>query len=139
MNTKKSIHELSLDFLICSYFGQSKDLVKAAIDRAYIDMASHTLILNVDYKVKWNYRYQASCIIANELERYPGENDDFDTWHKALLTEIKEVYKDTDFMDGQAHKWINMTIKYIFSSNYMNHNVDIYEVAYLPIDGTNPI
>ena len=37
---------LSKNFLVCCYFGQSEDLIKAAIDRAYVDMASHTLQYN---------------------------------------------------------------------------------------------
>ena len=58
---EKNIKELSLDFLICCYFGQSKDLVKAAIDRAYVDMASHTFTgFGADYETKWECRYKAS-------------------------------------------------------------------------------
>ena len=33
---EKDNKAVSLNFLVCCYFGQSKDLIKDAIDRAYV-------------------------------------------------------------------------------------------------------
>ena len=72
-----------------------------------------------------------------EITKKEGKNLFFEKWEKSTADKIREIYKNNGidlYTYGNAQKWINMTIKYIFSSNYMNHNVDIYEVAYLPID-----
>ena len=66
----KNLSDTCLDFLICCYFGQSKDLLKAAIDRAYVDMASHTLIGLEKYNKKWYYRYEAYKTISTAIIKY---------------------------------------------------------------------
>ncbi len=70
---KLEIKKQSLDFLICCYFGQSHDLIKAAIDRAYIDMASHTLKWpeNAPKDSKWECRYKGTIrIIEHEQNAF---------------------------------------------------------------------
>ena len=111
---------LSKKFLACCYFGQSEDLIKAAIDRAYVDMTSHTLQYNGfkddedGIKEKWWCRYNASCVIGDGLKNYPLNNATFDGWHKYIIEKIKHEYGKHDLTEGQAQKWLNMTIKYIF-------------------------
>ena len=106
---------LSLDFLICCYFGQSKDLVRAAIDRAYVDMASHTMISFKEEKTenKWDCRYRASKSIKNDLCNYPLDYNNYADWHNKAIDNIKGIYGEK-INDGQAQKWLNMTVKYIF-------------------------
>ena len=111
---------LSKKFMVCCYFGQSEDLIKAAIDRAYVDMASHTLQYN-EFKndedgieEKWRCRYNASREISDGLKKYPLNNDAFDGWHKCIIENVKKVYGNHNLTEGQAQKWLNMTIKYIF-------------------------
>ena len=111
---------LSKKFLVCCYFGQSEDLLKAAIDRAYVDMASHTLQYNGfkddedGIKEKWSCRYNASCVISDGFKNYPLNNDTFDSWHKCIIDKMKNVYGNHNLTEGQAQKWLNMTIKYIY-------------------------
>ena len=49
-------------FVLQCYFGDMADPVNAAIDRAYVDMASHTLkgFAEEEYRQKWKCRYCAS-------------------------------------------------------------------------------
>ena len=84
---------LSLDFLICCYFGQSKDLVRAAIDRAYVDMASHTMISFKEEKTenKWDCRYRASKSIKNDLCNYPLDYNNYADWHNKAIDNIKGI------------------------------------------------
>ena len=103
--------KLSLNFLVCCYFGQSKDLVKPAIDRAYVDMASHTLVFQGfdkeedKIKTKWKCRFDASQKIRTALEAYPMEKTSFDCWHSLVIHKIKEVYEPhIGLSDGQSHK-----------------------------------
>lgn len=120
-NDEKDIKDLSMDFLICCYFGQSKDLCKAAVDRAYVDMAAHTLHFkdNDNYDEKWGSRLYASIIIVERVKDFKG---DFTKWHGETIEQIKQCYEgkldnDNDknsLTEGQAQKWLNMTIKYLF-------------------------
>ncbi len=112
----KDTRKNSLDFLICCYFGQSKDLLKAAIDRAYIDMAAHTLKGIADKSIKWGCRYEASIIIANRIAELSKGNSEYKKWHTHTIDEIIGVYKSQNITvhDGQAQKWLNMTVKYLY-------------------------
>ena len=43
---------------------------------------------------------------------------DFDRWHEAACTKLQTLYHDhgfTDFSVGQAQKWLNMSLKYVFT------------------------
>ena len=107
---------LSLKFLVCCYFGQSSDLINAAVDRAYVDMAAHTIhkCNFPDDDTKWECRYEGSSTIKVSLRDYPCEKNSFDEWHRHVIKGIKTNYKDYNFTEGQAHKWLNMTIKYLY-------------------------
>lgn len=104
----------SMDFLICCYFGQSKDLINAAIDRAYVDMAAHTMKDLPNYVEKWEYRYNASMIIKNRLIKYP-DGKTYKDWHEEVVIEIIRVYPKSKLKYGQAQKWLNMTVKYLYT------------------------
>lgn len=118
----KEKKEMALDFLICCYFGQSVDLCMAAIDRAYIDMASHTLHFTNKDSVdeKWESRLGASITILSRICDY---TEDFSSWHSKTIEMIKEHYNgkldnnsnnEKTLTEGQAQKWLNMTIKYLY-------------------------
>ena len=118
MDTRMEL--LSKKFLVCCYFGQSEDLIKAAVDRAYVDMASHTLQYNEfkkdenGIKEKWCCRFNASQIISEGLKKYPMNNENFNGWHQSVIEELKNAYGEHNLTEGQAQKWLNMTIKYIY-------------------------
>lgn len=107
---------LSLKFLVCCYFGQSSGLIDAAIDRAYVDMASHTIhkCKFTDDDTKWECRKNASIKIKERLINYPCEKNSFDEWHSSTINEIKNQYNGYNFTEGQANKWLNMTVKYLY-------------------------
>ena len=126
MEDIKDIKSQALNFLIGCYFGQSEDLLMAAIDRAYVDMASHTMKLfsKNDYEDKWNCRYIATSIIYKAIENYPDNMQTYEEWHKNLISDIKRCYHKNEskqgpnnkkkLTEGQAQKWLNMTVKYMF-------------------------
>ncbi|SKA62802.1 hypothetical protein SAMN02745111_00704 [Eubacterium uniforme] len=119
MNMKeKEIKDLAINFLICCYFGQSENLGRVAVDRAYIDMASHTLKFNDEFKdERWKCRYNASVVLLDGLKNC---NKDFKEWHSSMVNALKMEYNGkllTDnktLTEGQAQKWINMSIKYLY-------------------------
>lgn len=110
--------KLVLKFLVCCYFGQTENIVKAAIDRAYVDMAAHTMTEFSDDQNndnKWECRYQTGRIIEEEIKEY-SEGKSFEKWHSSVIKRMKDVYeqKGKALSEGQAQKWLNMVIKYLY-------------------------
>lgn len=111
--------KLSIDFLIQCYFGDvTDDPVLAAIDKAYIDMQTHTVKVE---KGRENALFERRRIVTEELydaiKILPETKDPFDKWHKELTCEIQKkgnVKGVKPLTIGQIQKWINMTIKYCF-------------------------
>lgn len=113
-NEYEQCKELALKFLVCCYFGRSEDLLSAAIDRAYVDMASHTLEgFKSDNQKKWNCRFNASNNIYKEVKNYAST--DYNQWHSDTVNLIKGCYTNPALTEGQAQKWLNMTVKYLFA------------------------
>lgn len=117
--TEMTTASQAYNFLLYCYFGDTSDPIEAAIDRAYADMAAHTLkgfpseSSGKSNSLKWACRYQASKKIKKAVRNI---GDDFEQWHKSLCLTINGIYEseiDT-FSYGQAQKWINMTTKYLF-------------------------
>ena len=135
-NNDEDIKKISIDFLIRCYFGQSKDLLRAAIDRAYVDMAAHTLKGFDDESYKWECRYNTSLIISECIKEYPGNFGSFDEWHQDLIVKIKENYTNPQLSDGQAQKWLNMTIKYLFVFKQLLVEYPDYELPKSFLDRT---
>lgn len=99
----------AIDFLVYCYFKNEDSLTEAAIDRAYVDMASHTL--HIKDSKKWEYRCDASKKIERALKNI---DDDFDRWHKNLCADLMDTYGEEQLTYGQAQKWVNMTTKYLY-------------------------
>ena len=61
----------------------------------------------------------------------------FDSWHCKVCKNIKLLYneKGIDFTYGQAQKWLNMTIKYLYILEVEGYTFDsIFEYLHIPID-----
>lgn len=116
MNSEKNVEikKLSTDFLLCCYFGESKNLLDAAVNRAYIDMAAHTLRGFKDNDLKWKCRWEATIAIKRSIIEYPCDKGDFNEWHEYVISQIERKYDPKVLSYGQAQKWLNMTIKYLF-------------------------
>lgn len=89
--------------------------------------------------------------ILSRIKTKEGEisfkNSDFDKWHKAKCEEIKEKMNgnyetvnnsdekvlEEDFTIGQAQKWVNMTLKYLWLLNALPTGVKP-EYLHVPID-----
>ncbi len=117
MVNQRDLKKLSMDFLLASCFGQSKDLVVGAIDKAYVDMAAHTLrsFSKDETEQKWDCRYAVTETIYIRVKKYPNGEKTFVDWNKKTVQSIEDIYnKSRHNLDyGQAQKWVNMTIKYL--------------------------
>ncbi len=111
MNKQDEItKENAISFLIQCYFGHIDDPILSAIDRAYLDMQTHTISgerneLHCKRKATTEVLY---CAIKELNKSKP-----FDMWHKETAKAMKKQYKSLSY--GQIQKWINMTIKYLYT------------------------
>ena len=81
-------------FVLQCYFGDMADPVNAAIDRAYVDMASHTLkgFAAEEYRQKWKCRYCASETIKNAVQKTEEMRQNYNSWHNKLCNELQSIY-----------------------------------------------
>ncbi len=101
---------------------EGDDPIQWASDKAYLDM-NRTLIFEKKEKSQKDienerkgWRDKVTKIIRKALE---NSTDDFKTWHQTTCEAMIKVYKDkladgTKLTFGQAQKWLNMTLKYLW-------------------------
>lgn len=155
-NEKNKIsNEELLEFFKYSYFGNLKDPIEAAINRAYRDMCRTLDFKDFTEKDKTDFKKEVKAILKNIMKNEDKNQninniknqDEFDIWHHGLCHNIIEKckkiekYKKTDegkeekiqFTYGQAQKWVNMTIKYLYILN--DHTFDcVFEYLHIPVD-----
>ena len=86
-----NIYSLSMNFLLDCAFGRHDDLVTDVIDKAYVDMAAHTLKgFGDDYMKKWKCRYNATEVIVNGIKSYVSSERDFNAWHRCKKDNERE-------------------------------------------------
>ena len=93
------------NFILQCYFGDMENPIDAAIDRAYVDMASHTLkgFAEHQYQEKWELRFEASSKIKKALDLLDAESD-YTSWHCELCGKLQKVYTEKRLSYGQAQK-----------------------------------
>lgn len=104
-----------LDFLKILYFGVTDNPVEAASRSAYTDMCR-----TIRFHGKNGYELRKS-VDALLKERIPELltvkcEEEFTQWHFSTCKQIVEKYEaeGIDFYIGQAQKWVNMTLKYLY-------------------------
>lgn len=155
-NAKNKIDEEDiLEFFKYSYFGNLKDPIEAASNRAYRDMCRTLDFKNITENDKTNFKKEVKAILKNIMKNEDKNQninniknqDEFDTWHHGLCDNIIkkskniEKFKKTDngkkekiqLTYGQAQKWVNMTIKYLYMLN--DHTFDnVFDFLHVPVD-----
>ncbi|MCR4673482.1 MAG: hypothetical protein K5675_00595 [Lachnospiraceae bacterium] len=66
-----------------------------------------------EYEMRWEKRFEASKVIRKSLSEYPRGEVIYDEWHKTVIKDILDIYEER-IRYGQAQKWLNMTVKYLF-------------------------
>ena len=102
--------ENAITFLIYCYFGSVEDPLLASIDRAYLDMQTHTL--SGKQEVLFAGRKKGTEILHDAIENIQTALS-FDEWHKDTARKLKEGNPILSY--GQIQKWINMSIKYVYT------------------------
>ena len=134
MPTREDQHEFALKL----YFGGRKPL-ECATARAYQDFCRTAHGIG-KYK---GAREHAEARIQEALRqqsnsRVPVTDEKFDNWHEELCREVREKSRDCGFelSVGQAQKWINMTLKYlfVFGEESAPGFAKFYPHCHIPID-----
>lgn len=93
-----------MEFIVYCVFGDTHKSVAAIINRAYVDMASHTMTGFDDTNEKWDCRYKASELIKDSLAKL--EEKDFDIWHKELCNSLISIYPDEKLKMVKHKNWL---------------------------------
>lgn len=119
------------------------EIIKESIKRAYSPSVQNTALKQGKYGPKKLQALKEICEpvmfeyfvkIVNNKEL---DEQIFEKWEKNLADKIRSIYLENEialYTYGNAQKWINMAIKYMFSSDKTNPNDMLYQVCYLPID-----
>ncbi len=124
-------------------FDNIDKIIQEAIKRSYAPSVQNTALKNEKYgseKLK-KPRQECEPILLNALIKVYSNititEQQFIDWEKNLADELKKTYYKNDitkYTYGNAQKWINMSIKYLFSSDHIDHSHKLFEICFLPID-----
>lgn len=129
------------NFWIRCYLNPTINLTEAAIDRAYRDF-NRTLhgIGKVQTKdIQGDLKNAIIKIVSELLTTNFNNQRDFDIWHETKCENLVKAYKDLanhKLYIGQAQKWINMSLKYLFAlgDNRIKDISKNYKYFHFPID-----
>lgn len=129
------------NFWIRVYLGSSQDFVNSAIKRAYLDF-SRTKHKYSEKNSPETYETLKSCmrsIVSEVLTLNFDTQDEFDIWHKQSCDHLINTYfqrADFTLHYGQAQKWINMTLKYLYAlgETRVSGISNNYQWFHIPVD-----
>jgi hypothetical protein len=104
-------------FLVRVYFNNAQRQVWASINRAYLDFSRtlHGLQKHLNRSAAKSAAEKALYDAIIDLTSSPiASQEEFDTWHKSTCDELRSKFGDFHLHYGQAQKWINMSLKYLF-------------------------
>ena len=138
-NAKNKIDDSDiLEFLKFSYFGNLKDPIEVASNRAYRDMCRTIKFNGLSEENRLKLRKKVKNDFKTEIDNLTSKiQGDFDKWHEQLCKKIIDEYKKSKIQlsYGQAQKWVNMTIKYLYILEVEGYTFDsIFEDLHIPID-----
>lgn len=138
-NEKNKIDDSDiLEFLKFSYFGNLKDPIEVASNRAYRDMCRTIKFNGLSEENRLKLRKKVKDDFKTEIDNLTSKiQGDFDKWHEQLCKKIIDEYKKSKIQlsYGQAQKWVNMTIKYLYILEVEGYTFDsIFEDLHIPID-----
>jgi hypothetical protein len=129
------------DFLVRCYFGEGVDLLKMAVDRAYLDLnrTLHGFATHINADLLRSESHKVMISLVGGLRGKKITQSAFDRWHFKSCEELRHHFwigGFERFTYGQAQKWINMTLKYVFTmgEKRLPGFESFYPFAHIPID-----
>ena len=128
------------EFLIRIYFDISDGYEMAAIKRAYRDFNRTLVSFNFDELIKNDLKSVWINKLLDKITEITSINfnsfEEFTLWHQKTCYELIIANKEYKLSQGQAQKWINMTLKYLFvmGENRIKGINTNYHFFHVPID-----
>lgn len=125
---EKLIH----DFLLAALFGsdyKKVDDCNLAINRAYRDFCRTIRKEPGGINARMNLKDSKTKATNIILEFLKKDKSNYDEWHEDLCKKLV----DLRYTYGQAQKWVNMTMKYLYILGYKFNDKTI-EKLHVPID-----
>ena len=129
------------DTMVYLYFGNTANPYKAASRRAYLDLCRTIKFApssNEEERVK--ARTDVDGLIESEFKAVSNAHmtsqEEYDEWHEKICEKIVARYEKVcgdQFCIGQAQKWVNMTVKYLYLID--SECVKLFaDFAHMPLD-----
>lgn len=129
------------NFWIRCYLNPSGNLTYAAIERAYRDFnrTLHGIAKEQTPEKQDQLKKEIARIVSEELTTTFNNQNEFDQWHESKCIDLINAYKeisDHKIFVGQAQKWINMSLKYLFAlgESRINGISKNYAYFHFPLD-----
>lgn len=139
--------ENSVEFLMFSYFGIDfndtfNTILESAIKVAYNDATMQGAYNALEKQNAEEIDYdKVAKRLKRAIENLLGNSLEYKGWHNTICTDLVEFYKDVKFKDkklkvekpafsyGNAQKWVNMTMKYLYilSEIFLEYKNDCIE------------
>lgn len=104
-----------LEFLKTLYFGVIDNPFEAASRSAYTDMCR---TIRFNGKNGSSLRKFVDILLEEKIPELISVKDEkeFTQWHHTMCSQIVDIYhaEGIEFYIGQAQKWVNMTLKYLY-------------------------
>lgn len=134
-----SVDKDVLDFFKVIYFGAITDPMVAASDRAYRDLNRTIRFNNMPQGQRDSLRQKVAELFKKEIPTLVAKGvinqGDYDSWHYHICSTIRTYYRDVgvEFYYGQAQKWLNMTMKYLYVCGEYTFD-GLFQYLHIPID-----
>ena len=143
MTTYSTLTRLDYEkYLIYLYFGSDPDLL-TCINRAYLDLNRTMHGFAKDPNSRQSHDKAVTLLMTSfeslkALSAGPITAEVFDNWHKVTCDKIVTLFDNQGFhfYIGQAQKWINMTLKYVFTlgDRRIQGFGFVYPYCHMPLD-----
>lgn len=123
-------------FLLYVLFGSERNPITASSKVAYRDMC-RTLRFGADGGV--THRKYVDALLEDRIKNIltcdSVTQSMYDTWHHSVCDEIVKYYTSNKivFTIGQAQKWLNMIMKYLYIRGYDDINT-VLPLLHVPLD-----
>ena len=142
MNTDISYTPIDTDVLnfmryVC--FGDIANPYETASNDAYRDMCRTLRFHGFSEENRLKLRSSVTAMLQQEIKRLILKNvksqAEYDAWHYELCTRIRAIYREQgiEFHYGQAQKWLNMTMKYLYLIGECTFD-GLFQYLHVPVD-----
>lgn len=115
-----TVPRMHYEFIRLMAFGKLDDPLATASRKAYHDLQRTIHYSGAEQEIRNDLRMEIEQIVKLDFPYIFAQNGitqvEYDKWHEALCMKIVSIYqqKGFEFHLGQAQKWVNMMMKYLY-------------------------